>query len=138
LNEAVHIKLQIFCYLKDFFTVEVLIILKQCATEGPEFALVVRCHGSLRCLAGETMPRKREVFHHQFDLVRILIQHLLDKALNARTVGSLVVIKDSNGYGRISGSLERAAGCFDDENGFYLYGFEGTGRAAGEEKQIRL
>ena len=120
LHELVLIKLEPFCYFQDLRIVERAKIFKQLSAKFPEFPLGVCGHGCLGCLAREPVAGKGKIYCNQLDLVRILIQHLLDKALYARTIGSLVIIKNGDGHRGIRRPFERMAGDVNGENSLHF------------------
>jgi len=77
---------------------EIEVVFKQVGRQGG--------HGAL---AGEGMTGKGEVLDHVIDLVGELFQHLLDIALQTRTIRSLVITKYGNGDRRIGRPLQRQA-----------------------------
>ena len=88
-------------------------IFKQLTVKLPEFSLVARSQCRHGALVGELMVGEREVLDHIANVIGIFFQQLLDIALKASTVGSLVVIKYHDGDFRILRSFYRPAGQID-------------------------
>ena len=63
----------------------------------PKLALLCCCKCSIGCLSRIIMHLKWKVFDNEFNISRVFLQHLPEDGFKPRTVGSLVVIEDSNG-----------------------------------------
>ena len=72
-----------------------------------------RRQGSHGGLLGERMAGKGKMLDHVIDLTGELYQHLLDIALQTRTIRSLVVVEHHEGDPGIRGPLDRPAGQVD-------------------------
>ena len=113
LVELVHVQLQASGDFHDFLFVDLIVIVEQLLMKGPELALPARRQSGHGTLLGKWMTGKGKMLDHVVDLIGELFQHLLDIALQTRTIRSLVVVEHNQGDLGIRGALDRPAGQVD-------------------------
>jgi hypothetical protein len=97
---------------------EVFLVCEQFVMHLPKLLLLgcsERCYG---CLPRVRMHREGVLLNDKLNLFRELLQHLLEEGLKPRTVWSLVVVVNGDGYGRILGSFVWKAAYVDLINAF--------------------
>jgi len=90
----------------DLLVRQTFIALIEFVVKFPEFFLLVGGKGGHSRLHGHFMAGKRVIHRDHFDRLRVLIQHLLDERAYPRTVGSLEIAENDDGYGRVLRSLK--------------------------------
>jgi hypothetical protein len=119
--------------LLDLGIVQVVEVLEQGIVKLPELALGVRRQGGDGCLHGKFVAAKGEILEDELDLLRVFLQHLLEERIEPRTVRSLVVAEDGNGYRGVLRAFEGKAGNIDFKNRFPLNDLQRLSGPAAED-----
>ena len=119
-----------------FGIAQIVLVGEQFCMDFPKLALLPCGECGYGCLPGIIVARKGKVFNHQFHIIRVFLQHLLEVGLKPRTVGSLIVIENGNGDRSLLRPFKRQARQVKLINGFKPNNLEGILRTARKAEQI--
>ncbi len=136
LFELFHVQLELLGNLFDLLFVQAVVVFEEQIVELPELALFFRRQGGGGGRHGKLVVSQREVLEHQFHLVGVFLEHLLEYRHQPGAVRSLEIVEGGDRHRCLGLALEGGAGnidLLDEIQGDDLNRF---GFAAGEEENV--
>jgi len=113
LVELIHVQLELLGNFFYLLFVQVVVVFEEQIVELPEFALSFRRERGDGSRHGKLVVSNREVLEHQFHLVRVFLEHLLEYRHEPRAVWSLEIVEDGDRYRGVGITLEWGPGNVD-------------------------
>jgi hypothetical protein len=134
--ELFDVQFELLSNLFDLFFVQSVVIFEEQIVELPELALFFRRQGSGGSLHGKLVVSQGEILEHQFHLVGVFLEHLLEYRREPGAIRSLEIVEGGDCYRGVSLALEGGVeniDLLDEIQGDDLNRF---GFAAGEEENV--
>jgi hypothetical protein len=113
LVELIHVQLELLGNFFDLLFVQAVVILEEQIVELPEFALSFRCERGNGSRHRKLVVSNREVLEHQFHLVGVFLEHLLEYRHEPGAVRSLEIVEGGDRHRGVGIALEWGLGNVD-------------------------